>query len=59
MDSLLVEKKPGYAIVTLNDPDRRNVFTLEMSSRVSAAFTELEADETINAVVITLSLIHI
>ena len=53
MDSLLVEKKPGYAIVTLNDPDRRNVFTLEMSSRVSAAFTELEADETINAVVIT------
>ena len=53
MDSLLVEKKPGYAIVTLNDPKRRNVFTLQMSSSVSAAFTELEADDTINAVVIT------
>jgi enoyl-CoA hydratase len=53
VDPLLIEKKPGYAIVTLNDPDRRNVFTLEMSSRVSAAFTELEADETVSAVVIT------
>ena len=24
-DPVLVEKKEGYAVVTLNDPDRRNV----------------------------------
>lgn len=53
MDTVLVEKKDGYAIVTLNDPDRRNVFTLEMSALVQDIFDDLEADESINAVIIT------
>lgn len=53
MNQLLVEKKSGYAIVTLNDPDRRNVMTLDMSANIAAAFDELEADESINAVVVT------
>lgn len=55
MDSnpLLIDVRNGYAIVTLNDPDRRNVFTLEMSQLVHEAFDELEADESINAVIIT------
>ncbi len=53
MDSLLVERKDGYAILTLNDPDRRNVFTLEMSARVSEVFDELEADPSISAVILT------
>lgn len=52
-NTVLVEKKDGYAIVTLNDPDRRNVFTLAMSARVHEIFDDLEADEMINAVVIT------
>lgn len=52
-DTVLVEKKDGYAIVTLNDPDRRNVFTLAMSARVHEIFDDLESDESINAVVIT------
>ena len=50
---VLVEKKDGYAVVTLNDPDRRNVFTLAMSASVHEIFDDLEADETISAVVIT------
>ena len=50
---VLVEKKEGYAVVTLNDPDRRNVFTLAMSASVHDIFDDLEADESINAVVIT------
>ncbi len=52
-DPVLVEKKDGYAVVTLNDPDRRNVFTLAMSARVHEIFDALEADESINSVVIT------
>ena len=50
---VLVEKKSGYAVVTLNDPDRRNVFTLAMSARLHEIFDDLEADESVNAVVIT------
>lgn len=53
MDTVLLDKRDGYAIVTLNDPDRRNVFTLGMSARVQEIFDELEADEAINAVIIT------
>ena len=52
-DTVLVEKKDGYAVITLNDPDRRNVFTLDMSARLHDIFDALEADESINAVVIT------
>ena len=52
-DPVLVDRRDGYAIVTLNDPDRRNVFTLAMSARVQETFDELEADDTINAVIIT------
>ncbi len=51
--TVLVDKLDGYAVVTLNDPDRRNVFTLAMSKRVHEIFDDLEADESINAVVIT------
>jgi len=53
MESVLIDKRDGYAIVTLNDPDRRNVFTLDMSARVQAIFDDLEADESISAVIIT------
>ncbi len=53
MDVVLVDKCDGYAIVTLNDPDRRNVFTLEMSALVHDIFDDLEADESMHAVVIT------
>jgi enoyl-CoA hydratase len=53
MKSVLVDRRDGYSIITLNDPDRRNVFTLDMSARVVAAFDELEADESMSAVIIT------
>lgn len=49
----LVDKHDGYAVVTLNDPDRRNVFTLDMSARVEQIFDDLEADESISAVILT------
>lgn len=53
MQQILVERKPGYAIVTLNDPDRRNVMTLEMSALIETTFDDLEADESVNAVIVT------
>lgn len=53
MDPVLLERHDGFAVVTLNDPDRRNVFTLAMSARVQEIFDDLEADESINAVVLT------
>ena len=53
MDTVLVDKRQGYALLTLNDPDRRNVFTLAMNARLHEIFDDLEADESINAVIIT------
>ena len=53
MDTVLIDKRDGFAILTLNDPDRRNVFTLAMSAQVQEIFDDLEADESINAVIIT------
>ncbi|MGI9608565.1 MAG: enoyl-CoA hydratase-related protein [Acidimicrobiales bacterium] len=53
MESVLIDKKDGYAVVTLNDPDRRNVFTLAMSARIQEIFDDLEADDAINSVIIT------
>ena len=53
MKSVLVDRRDGYSIITLNDPDRRNVFTLDMSARVVAAFDELEADESMCGVILT------
>ncbi len=52
-EPVLIDKRDGYAIVTLNDPDRRNVFTLAMSARIQGLFDELEDDPSINAVIIT------
>lgn len=52
MESLLVDRKPGYAIITLNNPDQRNVFSLDVSKRMAEIIDELEADDTINALVV-------
>jgi enoyl-CoA hydratase len=41
------------AVVTLNDPDRRNILSAPLGDAVTATFDELEADETVGAVVLT------
>lgn len=43
----------GVGIVTLNDPERRNVMTAEVVDGIVAAFDRLEADEAIGAIVVT------
>jgi enoyl-CoA hydratase len=43
----------GVATLTLNDPDRRNVLTAEMVTAIVDTMDELEADETVGALVVT------
>ncbi len=41
------------ALITVNDPDRRNALTDEMSSGLRAAVERAEADPDVHAVVVT------
>jgi enoyl-CoA hydratase len=43
----------GVAVVTLNAPERRNAFDLDMCRQTSALFDAIEADRSVHAVVIT------
>ena len=53
MSVLQIERRDRVAILTFNDPDRRNVISNEMNDELLAAFDELEADEGVGAVVLT------
>jgi enoyl-CoA hydratase len=53
MALVLVEKRDRVAIVTLNDPDRRNSLNGPMVEEIVSTFEALEADEGVGAVVIT------
>lgn len=51
--SVLVEKRGGYRVVTLNRPDRLNSFNAEMHGALMAALVEAEADTACRAVLLT------
>ena len=53
MSLVEVDTKDGYAVLTLNDPERRNALNLELCAEIVAAVDELEADESVNALVVT------
>jgi enoyl-CoA hydratase len=53
MDLISIDIADGVGTVTLNDPTRRNAVTLEMCDQIDAGLTELEANPSVNAVVIT------
>ena len=53
MDLVRVDKADGVGTITLNDPDRRNAVTLDMCAQLDEVIGELEADTSINALVIT------
>jgi 2-(1,2-epoxy-1,2-dihydrophenyl)acetyl-CoA isomerase len=52
MDSVLYEPRDGYAVVTLNRPDKLNSFTEEMHGRLSEALDRVR-DEGMRALVLT------
>jgi enoyl-CoA hydratase len=53
MSLVQVERRERGAVVTLDDPKRRNALSGGMVGEIVAAFDELEADDGIGAVVIT------
>ena len=53
MSHVLVETRDRVAIVTLNDPDRRNALNLDLCNEIVEVFDRLEADDAIGAVVVT------
>lgn len=48
-----VDIEGGVAVVTLDDPERRNTISMEMVPQMIAAFDGIEADESVGAVVVT------
>src|SRR5882757_8333385 len=53
MTEVLLERRGGVALITLNVPDRRNSLTLPISARLAELVAECEADEDIGALVVT------
>jgi enoyl-CoA hydratase len=50
---LRTETVDGVAIVTLDDPDRRNALNLDMNAEILEAMDAIEADDSVGAVVVT------
>src|SRR5437763_5479202 len=51
--TILVERRSGYRLITLNRPERLNALTLAMGEALTAALAEAEADEGCRAVLLT------
>jgi enoyl-CoA hydratase len=52
-DLVLVNVDHHVAVITINDPDRRNAVTFEISAALRAAVDAAEANEEVHAVVVT------
>lgn len=53
LDPILVDDRGGWAVVTLNRPDRLNAFNAEMHRALAAALDRLAADEACRAILLT------
>ncbi|MHC9295779.1 enoyl-CoA hydratase [Mycobacterium sp. LTG2003] len=52
-ESVLVDLVDRVAVITVNDPDRRNAVTFEMSAALRAAVEAAEANSDVHAVIVT------
>lgn len=52
-DQILIERRDGYAIVTMNKPKRRNALGAESMAALLSAMTDLSRDEACRAAVLT------
>ena len=50
---VLYDVRDRIALITVNDPDRRNAVTAEMSEQLRDAVRDAESDPEVNAVVVT------
>jgi enoyl-CoA hydratase len=53
MTEVLLERRGGVAVITLNVPDRRNSLTLPISARLAELVAECEHDDDVAALVVT------
>ena len=53
MDELELERRDGFAVVTLNRPDRRNALTAALMQALADTMAGLDADADIGAIVLT------
>ncbi|MEZ5571243.1 MAG: enoyl-CoA hydratase [Halioglobus sp.] len=53
MNKVLLEKREGFAIITLNRPDEMNALSRELRADFVAAFAECASDESIRVVILT------
>src|SRR5437763_12935867 len=51
--TILVERRSGYRLITLNRPERLNALTLALGEARTAALGEAEADQSCRAVLLT------
>jgi len=51
--TILVERRDGYRVTTLNRPQRLNAFTIPMHQALAAAIAEAEADASCRALLLT------
>ena len=52
-DIVLTQRHGSVALVTLNQPSRRNVLSTGLVRAIGAAFDEIEGDASVNAIVLT------
>jgi len=52
-ETLIIDKKKGYAIIRLNRPQEMNAFSMQMRLELDAAFAEFENNDEVNAIVLT------
>lgn len=52
-ETILLERRGGVGLVTLNRPERRNAYIGRMGAELHMAFAELEEDDAIRAIVVT------
>ncbi|MFK7977521.1 MAG: enoyl-CoA hydratase [Halioglobus sp.] len=53
MNKVMLEKRDGYALVTLNRPDEMNALSRELRDDFVAAFEQCTGDESIRVVILT------
>src|SRR4030066_1570189 len=51
--TIIVEKKNGYAVVTLNRPHEMNAISKDMRQELHAVFVDLESDSEVKAIIMT------
>ena len=53
MSLIILERSEGVATLTLNNPAERNTMTAELVNDIKQAMDEIEADQTIGAIIVT------